>query len=990
MRKERTYKRTERKSVLYAQLSHFHIFSFSHFLILSFSLFLFSSCSTKKNTPATRFYHATTARFNTLYNGQVSFIEGVEAQERGHQDDYTQLLPMLISTNKSTAGMGKGNFDNAILKCEKAIKLHSIKKRPTVSSGKKLTPKEKEFRARKEFNPYLRHAWLMLGKSQFQKGEFIEAASTFNYIIRLYSTQPEVSSVARAWLARCYVALEWPYDAEDVLDKMKRDSITTEGQRELTTTQAAYLIATEQYEKAIPELRKSIKNTKHKLQRSRLNFLMGQMQRELGQNEDAYKSFGRVIRSNPPYELAFNARILQTEVMSGTSSKAMIKKLQRMAKSDKNKDYLDQVYYAIGNIWLSTGDTLKCIGAYEKGAEESTKNGAAKAMVLLRLSQIYWERENYVDAQRTYSQCIAILDKEHDEYAESEWRSKALDEAGPHLAAVKLQDSLQLLAKMPEDERLAAIDRVIEALKKKEKEEAKKAAQNATASTGNNGAQGAQGPNTNRPNNTNNNQAANTSQDRGAWYFYNPQTVMAGKQAFQRQWGNRKNEDNWRRSSKAAPSGGEFEEYNYDENTDSVAAAQQAEIDEEEQRIRDSLANDPHHREYYLAQIPMTEEQMAASNQLLEDGLYKGGVAVMERIQNYPYALRMLMRLLEDFPETQSRADVYYHLFLLYWRLDDNERAQHYRTLLVDSFPEDKNAIRVANPNYERIAREGKHLEDSLYAATYDAYLANHYETVDSNYTYHTDNFPLGAHRARIMFIRAMTYLYSGQRTEFLDLLKELVQNYSKEEIGEMAAYIVKGLQEGRLLSDDKYNSSDIWKRRHSDWADGDSTQVADTLSAERYTTYNFVLAYPTNSLDEDQLLYEMARYNFTSYMVRNFEIEVLEDQGLSMMCIRGFLSYDEVHAYAQALYSERHMATVLEGIRTLLISDENLKNLGRSFSFDEYKEFFDDKFAPLEIPEDLRIDEPTDLEVLDPDDVEAKEEETEEENEEDDFPFGF
>ena len=245
---------------LFLSFSHSLILSFSHSLIFSFSHFLYFSSPRvppKKNTSATRFFHATTAHFNTIYNGQVSYIEGVEAQERGHQDDYTRLLPMIISTNKSTAGMGKSNFDNAILKCEKAIKLHSIKKRPTVKSGKKLSAKDKEFRARKEFNPYLRHAWLMMGKAQFQKGEFIEAASTFNYVIRLYSTQPEVASVARAWLARCYVALEWPYDAEDVLDKMKRDSITPAGQRELAITQASYLIATEQYEKAIPELRKA-------------------------------------------------------------------------------------------------------------------------------------------------------------------------------------------------------------------------------------------------------------------------------------------------------------------------------------------------------------------------------------------------------------------------------------------------------------------------------------------------------------------------------------------------------------------------------------------------------------------------------------------------------------------------------------------------------------------------------------------------------------
>ena len=385
----------------------------------------------------------------------------------------------------------------------------------------------------------------------------------------------------------------------------------------------------------------------------------------------------------------------------------------------------------------------------------------------------------------------------------------------------------------------------------------------------------------------------------------------------------------------------------------------------------------------------MTEEQLAASNKLLEGALFDGGVKVMDKIQNYPYALGLLLRLLRDFPDTEKRAEAYYHLFLLNGRMENPEQAQYFRDTLIAAFPEDKNAVRLANPNYEMIAREGRHIEDSLYAATYEAYKENRYEEVDSNYRFHTENFEQGKHKARIMFVEAMSLLYTGHRAEFLELLKEIVKDYSKEEIGEMAGYIVKGLQDGRLLSDDKYNSSDIWKRRRSDWTGEDSTQVADSLSAERYATFNFVLAYPTNSLDEDQLLYEMARYNFTSYMVRNFEIEVQEDNGLSMMCIRGFLSYDEVHAYAQQLYSDRHIAKVLEGIRTLLISDDNLSRLGTTFSFDEYKEFFDRQFAPLDIPEDLRIDD-LDLPYVDPDDVQPESEETEEEEQDTDFPFGF
>ncbi|MDY3821388.1 MAG: hypothetical protein SOZ86_08815, partial [Bacteroidaceae bacterium] len=254
---------------------------------------MLTACSTKKNTSATRFYHATTARFNTLYNGQVAYKEGREAQLKGHVEDYTQLLPMYICTNKKTAEVGKGNYETAITKSEKAIKVHSIKKRPTTNANKRKTAKEKAYLARKEFNPYLYRAWFLMAESQFRRGEFIEAASTYNYILRLYSTQPDIVCVAKARLARCYVALEWAYDAEDILGKMKRDSITPKGVVEKECTEAAYRILTQQYKEAIPCLKTAIKATHEKVERARLNFLLGQLYRETGDNTQAYKALSK-------------------------------------------------------------------------------------------------------------------------------------------------------------------------------------------------------------------------------------------------------------------------------------------------------------------------------------------------------------------------------------------------------------------------------------------------------------------------------------------------------------------------------------------------------------------------------------------------------------------------------------------------------------------------------------------------------------------------
>lgn len=902
-----------------------------------------------------------TARFNTYFNGHEAFKEGVLEQQTGHKDDYTALLPMYNVRNKQTAALGKSNFETAVTKCEKAIKTHSIKARPKVNTNKKKSAKDKAYLARKEFNPFLKNAWLLLGQTQFRQGDFIEAASTFNYITRLYAGQPEVVSVARACLARCYVELGWPYDAEDVFHKIRRDSITSAGKRELNASYADYLILIKQYKEAIPYLQQTIKKEKNRKQRARLNFLLGQLYKETGDKPNAYKALKRVIRSNPPYELAFNAQILQSEVMTGSSHNKIVKKLQRMARNKKNTDYQDHIYYAIGNIYLSQGDTARCIGAYEKGAEKSTQNGIAKAMVLLRLGEVYWDKEDYINAQRCYAELVSILDKEHDAYKEAERRSAILTELEPPLSSIKLQDSLQWLAKLPEAERNAAIDRVIEALKKKEKEEARKVA-NEQMKQSVEQASATNRPNTPVPPPRNREQSA-------TWYFYNPTTVAQGKRQFQREWGNRPLEDNWRRSHKKEDAAGsDAEEYDYSEEGDSLLTAQTDSIDEAAALLADSLARDPHHREYYLQQIPLTEDQLQASNDILRDALYQAGVLEMEKLGNFPLAQRTLLRLLSLFPDTQNKDNAYYHLFLIAGRLNHKDEAALYRSRLIEECPDSRYAVMLANPNYERYARYGRHIEDSLYAATYKAYTDNEYEAVFRNYEVSESDFPEGAHRAKFMFVQAMSQLYSGNRDSFLVTLKAVIEKYPKDEITEMAQYIVKGINEGRSLTDGKYTVSDIWSRRTVNAA-ADSTGTGQQLSAERLSNFVFLLAYPKNSLDEDQLLYELALYNFTSFMVRNFDIEVVTENGLTQMRVKGFLSYDEAHAYAQKLYADPHMSVTLQNIRSFIISEENLKLVGTAFSYEDYKQFYDEQFAPLEVPEDLILDEPTDIEIRTPDD---------------------
>lgn len=928
------------------------------FVFLTIALIL-TGCSTQKNTAQSRWWHAFNAKYNTYYNGTLAYIDGSLEKETGNKDNYTEQIPLYTVSNKNSREIGKANFDRAIEKCEKAIHQHSIKRRPEWTKNRRKTAKDIEWLSRREYNPFLWKAWMLMGRSQFYQGDFESAAATFSYMSRLYATQPAIYGKARAWLAKCYIEQNWNYDAEDVIRNMLRDSIHWRAQKEWDYTFADYYIHTGNAEQAIPYLRKVISHEMRRKQKAREWYLMGQLQASIGNKKEAYKAFRHVIRQNPPYELAFNARIAMTEVMAKDNAGKMISRLKRMAASDNNKEYQDQIYYAIGNIHLSRKDTLQAITAYEKGNQKSTRNGIEKGVLLLHLGDLYWTKEKFSDARRCYGEAIGLLDKDRKDYQQLANRSKVLDELVPYTDAVQLQDSLQQLARMSEKERNAAIDRVIDALKKKEKEERNRKAEEEAESTlrqdGGNFANNNNFASSNSPQKNNEN-SANTSAN-GQWYFYSPLTVSQGKAQFQKLWGKRDNVDNWQRINKTVVANAAGAEEMTDEQRDSLAQA--AEQEELLKQTSDSAVNDPHRREYYLAQIPFTPEQLAESNKLLEDGLYHAGVIFKDKLDNLPLSRKSLLRLVNNHPDYAHLDDAYYHLYLLYSRERKPEMAQTYLQKLKAEYPESQWTTLLSDPYYAENAKRGVQIEDSLYTLTYQAFRDGEYDKVERNAQISRNRFPDGANRDKFLFIGGLSKLNDGDIKSCLADLKEVVSKYPDSRLSEMAGMIINGVDAGRRLYGGKFDLDDVWTRRSIELNDRDSTRQKG-YSPERNASFVFLLAYDPDKTNENQLLFEMAKYNFTSYMARYFDINIEDLEGLHRMQISGFNSYDEARQYANAVYQQPAIKRLLGNVRAYVISEPNLKLLGTSHTYEEYEKFYSKHFAPLPVSKLPLLLEPT------------------------------
>ena len=925
-------------------------------------------CSSRKNnTAVTRMYHAFSARYNTYYNGNIAYKEALKAQSQGHKDNYLEQLPLFAVSSKETARLGTSKYDRAIEKAQKAIKNHSIKRKPKKPAGKKLTPKQKRFYAQKEFNPFLWRAWFLMANSQMQKGEFTEAASTYIYISRLYENDHDIVSRARIMLARCYSELDWLYEAEDILMRVQRDTVPDFLKEEFALAKGNLLLKQERLAEAIPYVRQGIgRKGATSLDKAREYYLLGQLYAATGDDRSAYKSFGKTISQSPPYELEFNARIRQTETATTENHKKILRKLKRMARSPKNEEYLSQIYYAIGNIYMSQKDTLEAIKAYETGIAEGATTGYGTGMIHLSLAKIYWEQEKFSKASANYSKAVSMITEETEGYDEVKFRSEVLGDLVQYTDVVEKQSELLYWATLPPEKLYPIIDALIEEAKRLEelrKKEEKKMERESGGSELDNAGTMAE-------------MTVADQTGKQQWYFYNSKLVAQGVRAFKQQWGDRQLKDYWRFSHEISTLIGNdtiasdsvmSDSMALDPDSAFLAGGDSLLLDAEQAVAEDSLSNDPTTREFYIRQIPVTDEQKAAAHKALREALFEAGVCFKDKVNDKGLTIKYLEKVADGYPDYERMSDVYFNLFVACSRWDEPEKAARYKRLLMEQFPDSTVTGLIQQPGFFDTAAERKHKEDSIYVKAYSHYLDGEYGAVETENAYAAEKYPNGSHRARFMFIDAMSKLYGGKQEEALGALGELVANFPGDSISKMAGEISTGIKEGRLLQSGI--STSIWDRK----ADGTIRNAQDSVPpfvAERNEPYYFVLAFPNGSLDEKRLLFEMARYNFSRYMVRNFEMVFEKQAEITLLEVKEFLNFDEAFVYRKRLYANAETARLLEGINAFIISKTNLDLLLQYYTFGDYTGFYEKNF--LGIPE-LEIDGYT---IDEPDYREKKEDE--------------
>jgi tetratricopeptide (TPR) repeat protein len=909
-----------------------------HFLIWPI-LLLLSACSTHKNTWLSRHFQELNTRYNIYFNAHEAYLSGSKQLRQSYVYDFSRPLTMFEVSNHTAAQGTSSNMNKAIDKCQKAIKKRSIRVKPAKRPTPKSKPSEKRFYEQEEFNPFMDEVFMLMAMAQFTKADFTSAAATCSYIVRHFPFNKLRCDAASILMARAYTELGWYYDAERVLDELNREDLTPSLVSDFSAANADLLVRKESYAEALPFLEIASRQARRKFDKERWTFLMGQLYQETNQRDKAYRIYSSIPGMNPTYEMELNARIRQTEVFPAVSIRKPLQKLNRMLRSRKNTNYLDLIYYAMGNLHMASNDSANAIKNYELALGKSTKANPQKLKTLLTLADFYFSGKNYLKAYPYYAQALPMMDKNDPFRSLVDLRERNLKTLVSHLKIIHDEDSLQALARMPELNRMNEIYRII--MEYRKSEENKTALANASTPD-------------RMPSNDTEHGPAPSSDNNKSWYFYNPSALENGKRDFLRKWGNRALGDNWRTQLKSTTSQkNQTAESDTDAEKDSIPnrkETQKPSKDVAAAPLQAEQSSDPTQPAYYLKDIPLTETQLQASNKKIADALFQAGLSAWEQLEDDDLALNCFHRLEIDYPIDKKLDQTWFILYLIHKQNGNNSDAENARLRLQTNFPKSPYAIKLKSKNYLEEQLQMYRTQDTLYEHAFEAFNRQQTDNLFARIKLAYQKYPFTPLLPKFMFLEAMESARIGKADRFHEKLVQIRDSFPESDLQPKVKELLALWDQGRRpvpSAGYSYMASvaDIQSKETT-------TQKDSAINAFKFLpeeAHFIVLVYDSAHIQVNRLQFDVALYNFTNYLVRDYELTLTNIGKMDVLLIGGFENAADVLRYRSYLqFQGVEPEKKYSGLKIIVASESNLKLLREGASLLRYDAFFKSHYESI------------------------------------------
>ena len=866
---------------------------------LLFALVLLGACSTETNTFVNRTYHYTTARFNGHFNAQELLRVSLKTYNGSRVDDFYGILPINPLPNESEVKGMLPAIDTAVSKCSKVILNHSM---PSA---------ENMFYKQAEYNTWIDETWLTVGQALFYRRDYDRALSNFQFVKRFFAKDPSTYT-AELWIAKIYIEQRKFADAKLILDglneiaqlqkkktikdyipflnkkeKSEGPEMNTSLQFDIHKTYADLSLKRNDFEEAINGLVLAIEKCKNGKEKARLNFILAQLYQRANQFPEAEKCFSKAMKAAAPFDISFNARLNRAMVGGG---ERLAKDLKRMLRDAKNAGFKDQIFYAMAMVEINRNDQEKAKSYLTESAFFSTTNKRQKAMSYEKLGDLSFNTKDYVSAQKYYDSSARFINEDYPNGDLVKNKAIKLADLVKAIETANFEDSVQRIAKMTEKDREDFLKETLKEMKRdqqrrKEQEAAKLLAlQQNQAPTG----------------------VVNNS---NKFIFNNPKLREDGYNEFRKLWGQRENEDDWRRSDKIVMN----------------IAANPSEQDSSLVTNDSPLENDSLSIETLLKNIPLTDSAYAQSEERLLEALYSAGVLYKEVLGEMDLAAAQFQAILD---KQQTNMTDLSAAFQLYKLNEGTDQAEVFKKHILKNYPNSDAANYFRDPDFYVKQKESALKDQQKYLKLLEKYNQESFSQVLAESQLIVDNDLSNAYRAEYMLLNALAFGQLNENKQ--DLVPRLTRIVEEKPKSDQATRAKEML--------------DIIKNGYSKSVPVNFDKKSIFIDVPNAVQYVIVL------LDTDEDI-EEARNAISDFSGKGFKLaKVKVSQKMTLnetnfILVQEFQRAKIASEYINAYKAGFEYLDDFQNNKIYIINQENLKKLIETSKFDDYKVFYDDNY---------------------------------------------
>ena len=720
---------------------------------------------TTKYTVPRRVMQSMSTHYNFFFNANVKLTDVVAGAKQGFQEDYTQLLPFYNYTLDATASQ-KTELDSVLQKCNAGILLHDLR------------------------NEWIDDMYFLMGKAYFFKKQFDSAYIAFQYLNyyfqpktdeelgfkkyigsnlneegNVYSvstkektsitskifSEPPRRNDALVWQLRNYIEDSSYNAASAMIQTLKRDQLFPRRLKPALEEMHAYLFYKNKvWDSAAHYLIPALDNTENMAERARWEYLIAQLYALNKNTKEATAFFDRCIKHTIDPVMEVYARLNKIKLVQGDNEAKIIdeniQQLLKMARRDKYYNYRNIIYYMAAQMEMQRNNFDAAKTWLLRSVKYNNENIDQRNRSFLYLGDLAFEKKEYELAYSAYDS-LDINSPVVKNAAMISQRRDALSGVITKIQTIRVEDSLQKVAAMPEDER----EKYVKAAARRLRRE-RGLKENDSLNM-----------------NSNNPFANNTGTDifaenegKGDWYFNNNGLKSKGFTSFRNNWGSRPNVDNWRRMA------------------DITAQFKMPEPSND--RSPDEVMNKADHPEDIsyeglMKNLPLTPGAVQVSNDSIQAALFGLGKAFKDQFEDYTEAIMNYETLLNRFPDTRYQEEAVFDLYYCYTKLNMPVKARQYREILAKIAPQSQYIEYIDNPKaVEERKTKLKNEATHEYEKIYDLFLEGKFEEAVIQKTKADSIFGNAYWTQQLLYIESVYYIKQKDDNSAINALQHLIQ----------------------------------------------------------------------------------------------------------------------------------------------------------------------------------------------------------------------